>query len=172
MKPTLVQSAKYLGLVLSAALLPTMIGCMPGSGRASVAVHSSSGYSSTNVMLSDDYMYYPDYEVYYSNVRHQYIYRDGRNWLTRPTPPRVDIGVLLASPSVRLDFQVSPEQHHSTVVKSYPRNWRPPVVNREPPKDNRKGDDRNRGPEDKRSDDDRRKDSDAKGNDQNRGRKD
>ena len=74
----------------------------------------------------DDYVYYPGYQVYYSNNRRQYIYRDGRSWVSRPAPPRVSVDVLLSSPSVRLDFHDSPAVHHETVVRQYPKHWAPP----------------------------------------------
>jgi hypothetical protein len=37
--------------------------------------------------------------------------------------------VLLASPSVKMDFHDSPAQHHAAVVKQYPKNWSPPASN-------------------------------------------
>lgn len=76
------------------------------------------------VYVQDDYVYYPQYEVYYSNSRHQYGYRDGNAWAWRPAPSHVSLNVLVASPSVRMDFHDSPEQHHAAVVRSYPRNWK------------------------------------------------
>jgi hypothetical protein len=80
----------------------------------------------TQVVVQDDYVYYPSYEVYYSSRRQNYIYLEGRTWVTRPSPPRVSVGVLFASPSVRLDFHDSPARHHTTVIKQYPRHWAPP----------------------------------------------
>src|SRR5476651_716775 len=50
--------------------------------------------------VQDDYVYYPQYEVYYSNSRHQYGYRDGNAWVWRPAPPHVEVNALLGSPSV------------------------------------------------------------------------
>jgi hypothetical protein len=97
------------------------------------------------VVVQDDYVYYPGYQVYYSNTRRQYIYQEGRTWVTRPSPPRVSVDVLFASPSVRLDFHDSPERHHATVVRQYPRHWEPS----------------GRGPN--RRDNDRRDDDDDRG---------
>jgi len=87
------------------------------------------------VVVQDDYVYYPNYEVYYSNSRRQYFYRDGRSWVSRPAPPRVSVDVLVASPSVRLNFHDSPATHHATVVRQYPKHWTPPGASR----DNRDG---------------------------------
>ena len=79
----------------------------------------------TAVVVQDDYVYYPGYQIYYSSSRHQYAYRDGRNWVSRPAPRGVSINRLQASPSVRMDFHDSPAQHHEAVVKQYPKNWKP-----------------------------------------------
>jgi len=78
------------------------------------------------VVVQEDYVYYPDYEVYYSNSRRQYIYLEGRTWVSRPAPPRVSVNVLFASPSVRLNFHDAPSYHHATVVRQYPKHWAPP----------------------------------------------
>ena len=82
------------------------------------------------IVVQDDYVYYPDYQVYYSSNRRQYVYLDGRSWVTRPAPPRVSAEVLFAGPSVRLGFHDSPALHHSAVVRQYPKHWAPPGPNR------------------------------------------
>ena len=124
------------GFVLCAVLLGTLTGCVgyvdgPRAGyyaEPSVAV------------VQDDYVYYPGYEVYYSSSRHQYAYREGRAWVSRPAPRGVSVNVLLASPSVRMDFHDSPAQHHAAIVRQYPKNWAPPGSNQG---QNRKDDKRN-----------------------------
>ena len=111
------------------------------------------GYSpapvQTTVVVQDDYVYYPQYEVYYSNSRHQYGYRDGNAWAWRPAPPNVSLNVMLSSPSVHMDFHDSPERHHAAVVKSYPKNWHAPAAKQgkdDHQKDNKDdGKDSNRG---------------------------
>lgn len=99
------------------------------------------------VVIQDDYDYYPGYETYYSRNRHEYVYRDGNAWVRRPEPRGVTANVLLAAPSVRLDFHDSPEQHHSSVVRSYPKNWTPPG------KDHGAKDDRNSDKKDEKKPD-------------------
>ena len=47
------------------------------------------------VVVQDDYVYYPDYEVYYSSSRHQYAYLEGGAWVSRPAPRGVSVNVLL-----------------------------------------------------------------------------
>jgi len=83
----------------------------------------------TEVVIQDDYVYYPAYQVYYSSHRHQYLYLEGRSWVARPAPPRISAEVLFASPSVRLDFHDHPSAHHAAVAQQYPKHWAPPGQN-------------------------------------------
>jgi hypothetical protein len=71
----------------------------------------------------DNYVYYPSYGVYYNTTRHQYAYLDGAAWVSRPAPLGVSASVLLASPSVKMDFHDSPANHHEAMVHKYPKNY-------------------------------------------------
>ena len=106
--------------VLGAALLGVLTGCVERPRHQTYYTPSPTVYVEAGGQ--DDHVYYPGYQVYYSNNRHQYIYRDGRSWVSRPAPPRVSADVLFTSPSVRLDFHDSPSIHHASVVKQYPKN--------------------------------------------------
>ena len=118
------------GFALGAALLGALAGCVgyeDGPRPARVyAPPPPPVYVESAVVVPDDYVYYPGYQVYYSSNRRQYIYQEGRSWVSRPAPPRVSVNVLLASPSVRLDFHDSPAIHHAAVVRQYPKRWAPP----------------------------------------------
>jgi hypothetical protein len=107
-------------LLVGAGLLLALAGCY---------VEPSGGYAysgpATQVIVEDDYVYYPDYECYYAPNRRQFVYRDGRSWVYRPAPRGVSVDVLLASPSVRMSFRDSPERHHAEIVRQYPRHWAP-----------------------------------------------
>jgi hypothetical protein len=133
------------GLVLCGVLLGTLTGCVGyiDGPRAGAYV------APPVVVVEDDYVYYPDYEIYYSSSRHQYAYRDGRAWVSRPAPRGVSVQVLFASPSVRMDFHDSPEHHHAEVVRQYPGHRAQPGSNqgrnddrKDNPRDQQKG---NRG---------------------------
>jgi hypothetical protein len=110
-----------LSIVLAAPVLLT-VGCVYANPNAPVVYREP---APSVVVAQDDYVYYPQYEVYYSASRHQYGYREGNSWAWRPAPPHVALNVLVASPSVRMNFHDSPEKHHSEVVRSYPKNWKP-----------------------------------------------
>ena len=114
-------AAGKIGFVLCTALVGALTGCIayvdrPSHGEVYVQPPS----------VQEDYVYYPGYQVYYSSYRHQYIYLEGRSWVSRPAPPHVSVDVLFASPSVRLDFHDSPANHHASVVRQYPKHWTPP----------------------------------------------
>lgn len=73
-----------------------------------------------------NYIYYPGYDVYYNRSLNQYAYLDGGTWVSRPEPRGVSVDVLLASPSVRMDWHDSPANHHAEMTRRYPRNWSQP----------------------------------------------
>jgi len=131
--------------VLGTALLGTLTGCVgyvDGPRPERVYVQPP---VETTVVVQDDYVYYPGYEVYYSRTRNQYVYPESGAWVSRPAPRGVSVNVLLASPSVAVDFHDSPAAHHAAVVQRYPRNWAPPQSDH----------DQNRGKKDNRKDDKR-----------------
>jgi hypothetical protein len=128
------------GLVLCAALLGTLAGCVGYVDRP--AQGSAYDEPAATFLVQDDYVYYPNYECYYSVSRQQYAYREGNIWVARPAPPGVTVNVLQASPSVKMDFHDSPANHHAVVVQKYPKNWKPPGTNqsqKENPKNNQHG---------------------------------
>ncbi len=105
------------GLGLCAALAISLTGCV-----GYVDGPRTGGYA---FAAQDDYVYYPQYECYYSVSRHQYAYREGNDWVSRPAPRGVTVNVLQASPSVKMNFHDAPAQHHAAVAKQYPKNWKP-----------------------------------------------
>jgi hypothetical protein len=120
---------------MGTVLLGTLTGCVVDQPPqrsvyvAPPAVYVAPPVVQTTVVVQDDYVYYPNYQVYYSSRRHQYAYLEGGAWVSRPAPHGVSVNVLLASPSVRMNFHDSPANHHAMVVQQYPKNWRPPGAN-------------------------------------------
>jgi len=111
--------------VLGAVFLLTLAGCVGYVDRPP----QGSVYVVPPVVVQDDYVYYPDYEIYYSSSRHQYAYLEGGAWVSRPAPRGVSVSVLLRSPSVKMNFHDSPANHHAEVVKQYPGNRAQPGSN-------------------------------------------
>ena len=140
MKQSLTRFARPVGLLLASGIVVALAACY---------TETRSGYYSNDrvaqVGYQDDYVYYPGYEVYYSNTRHQYVYQDGRSWVTRPEPPRAFAQSRSSAVSVQVDFHDTPERHHAEVVKSYPRNWQAKAAKPAAQKDERKDDDRKDG---------------------------
>lgn len=114
------------GFVFGAALLSVLTGCVVAPRHRVVYGAPPPVYEERVAVVQDDYVYYPGYQVYYSSNRRQYIFLEGRSWVSRPAPPRVSVDVLFASPSVRLDFHDAPSMHHATVVRQYPKHWASP----------------------------------------------
>jgi hypothetical protein len=111
-------------ILAGSIVLVALSGCLVDVSDSSRGYQRrSSGQMQASVSYEDDYDYYPAYEVYYSRNRREYVYRDGSSWVRRSEPRGIELNAMLASPSVRVDFRDSPEQHHSNVVRSYPRNW-------------------------------------------------
>ena len=117
-------------LMMGAALCPLLavmlagcVGYVEEPRRGGVYVHPA---GEPAVIVQNDYVYYPGYEVYYSGSRREYVYLEGRSWVSRPAPLHVSVDVLFASPSVRLGFHDSPSFHHEAVIRQYPRHWAPP----------------------------------------------
>jgi hypothetical protein len=134
-----------IGFMLSVALLGALTGCVGyvEGPRGEIYAPAPSVYVEEGVAVQDDYVYYPTYQVYYSSARHQYIYLNGRSWVSRPAPPRVSTSVLFASPSVRLDFHDAPANHHAEIARQYPKQWAAPQSGRNNHED-RRGEDAGR----------------------------
>jgi hypothetical protein len=109
-------------ILLCATLLGTLTGCVGHEGRA----------DGQAVMAQDDYVYYPQYEVYYSNNRHQYADQEGKAWVSHPLPFGVSEDALRASPSVKMDFHDPPANHRAEVVQKFPPNSMPPEAKPQP----------------------------------------
>ena len=111
------------GFVCAAVLLVTLTGCVGYVDGPRAGVYVAPPV--VEVAAPAEYIYYPGYDVYYNSGLHQYAYLEGGAWVSRPEPRGVSVNVLLASPSVRMDFHDSPANHHAAMVQKYPRNWAP-----------------------------------------------
>jgi hypothetical protein len=116
------------GFVLNAMLLATLTGCVGSVDGPSAGVYVAPAV--VVVAAPADYVYYPGYNVYFNSNLHEFAYMDGSVWVSRPSFPGVSVDVLLASPSVRMDFHDSPANHNAEIVRQYPRSWTPSGANR------------------------------------------
>lgn len=107
------------------AMLSGCVGYVDGPSTAGAYSQHHPGYLRGGAVVQDDYVYYPSQQVYYSSTRRQYTYQDNGSWMTRSTPPRVSVNVLRASPSVSVGFHDSPQAHHASVARQYPKQWTP-----------------------------------------------
>ena len=118
-------AANPVGLASCVALLVTLSGCVGYVNGPRAGVYVEPPMVAVGFAAQDDYVYYPTYECYYSVSRHQYAYHEGNAWVSRPAPRGVAVNLLLASPSVRMNFHDSPARHHAAVARQYPKNWKP-----------------------------------------------
>ncbi|MGA3268924.1 MAG: hypothetical protein ABSE16_19150 [Verrucomicrobiota bacterium] len=120
------------GFVLGAVLLAALTG---GAGSADgqgigitvtppVVVAAPAAVVAPAVVVQDDYVFYPTYGIYYNSNRHQYAYLENGAWVFAPTPQGVSVDVLMASPSVKMDWHDSPKTHHAEMLKRYPKDWK------------------------------------------------
>src|SRR5205809_95386 len=95
------------GFIFGTVLLGALTGCI---GYVEAPPHRVvyAQPPPVQVVVQEDYVYYPGYQTYYSSRSRQYVYLDGPTWVSRPAPPGVSVDVLFASPSVRVDFHDHP----------------------------------------------------------------
>jgi hypothetical protein len=136
------------GFVLCAVLLAALTGNAAYAGGVSIGIDvapivvappvvvvAPPTVVAPAVAVQDDYVYYPDYGVYYNSGRHQYYYLRGDAWVWAPAPDGVSADVLLASPSVHMDWHDSPANHHKEMLQKYPKNWKPADVRHDQKRD-------------------------------------
>ena len=129
-----------IGFIFGTAFLSLLAGCVGYVGeRGGGYTPETSVYVERGVAVQDDYVYYPAYQVYYSGYRRQYVYQDGRSWVSRSEPPHISADVLFGSQAVKVDFHDAPANHHAQIAKQYPKHWAPPQANRDNHEDNRNG---------------------------------
>ena len=114
------------GLALP-TLLTLLTGCVGYVAEPQARVVVDQPVVGVAVGLPDEYDYYPGYDVYYNRSRREYGYLDRGRWVNRPQPYGVSVNVLMASPSVRMNFHDSPANHHADMLVKYPRTWTAPV---------------------------------------------
>lgn len=116
---------RIISLPVLVGVLTGCVGYVDGPPRSAVYVPPPPVIVQAPVMVQEEYVYYPSHQVYYSSRSRQYIYQDGRSWVSRPTPTYVSVDTLYRSPSVRVPLYSEPSHHHATIVQQYPKHWTP-----------------------------------------------
>jgi hypothetical protein len=116
---------KQTGFVLGALFLGALTNSAVKAEAQGVVVIAPAPVAVAPVVVPDDYVYYPNYGVYYNSRRHQYHYMRNNVWVSQAAPEGVSAQVLLASPSVKMDFHDAPSRHHAQMLQKYPKNWQP-----------------------------------------------
>ena len=116
---------KQAGFVLGAVLLAALTQGVSNADAQPVGITVTPPVVVVPAVVLENYVYYPNYGIYFNSRRHQYVYLKGDVWVTQPAPEGVSVEVLMASPSVNMDFHDSPERHHAEMLKKYPRDWKP-----------------------------------------------
>ena len=116
---------KQAGFILGAVLLAALTQGASNADAQPVGITVTPPVVVVPAVVAENYVYYPNYGIYYNSHRHQYLYLKGDVWVTQPAPEGVSVEVLMASPSVNMDFHDSPERHHAEMLKKYPRDWKP-----------------------------------------------
>ena len=116
---------KQAGFVLGAVLLAALTEGVNNANAQPVSITVNPPVVVAPAVVSENYVYYPNYGVYYNSHRHQYMYLKGDVWVTQLAPEGVTVEVLMASPSVDMGFHDSPERHHAEMLKRYPHDWKP-----------------------------------------------
>jgi hypothetical protein len=119
-KTNLVKSGKA-GIVLALLTVGTMAAPMSYADDLHIGVNIG---APTVTVAPDNYVYYPAYGAYYSPRRHLFAYEHAGSWVWEAAPPGVSANVVLATPSVKMDFHDAPWLHHKEIVRRYPHDWR------------------------------------------------
>ncbi len=112
------------GVGLSLLMLVLLMGCANSPRWSDSSRRPTSAQIQAVLGRLDNYVYFPGYEIYYNTGKDRYVCWSDGAWVTRNDPPGdIAVDVLLASPSVAMNFDDAPARHHDGVIRLYPRNW-------------------------------------------------
>lgn len=117
---------RFAGIVPVAACWLALSGCVDAPRVQTLAVQPNLAQLQTARGVRANYVYYPDYEVYYSRNYQQYVFRYNYAWMTQGTPPPgLPPAVLESARTVPMVFHDEPSRHHAEVVLIFPRTPKP-----------------------------------------------
>jgi hypothetical protein len=131
MKPHVNKTKNVIIGGLGALTLLGLSGCAtngdPFSGLTRIL--SFPGYVNREV-VQNEYLYYPEYDLYYNRNSQQFLSVENNRWVTRNHPRNVSAERVFASRSVRIDGYSTPEQHRNAYYEQnrYRSSSRPSPV--------------------------------------------
>ncbi|MDB6115368.1 MAG: hypothetical protein JWQ83_627 [Lacunisphaera sp.] len=97
-------------------------GCADSPRVVMLATHPTVAQLQAARGVEPGYVYYPDYELYYSRNYEQYVFRYNHAWMHQTRPPEAIAGDLAAARSVPMNFRDDPVRHHAEISRLYPRS--------------------------------------------------
>jgi len=114
--------------MLGALLLAALTQCAGDANGQSAGTNAGISVTPPVVVppavVQDIYIYYPAYSTYYHSNAHQYVFVQDGIWVASAKPYGIAVNVLTESPSVKMDFNDSPEKHHAEILHRYPKDWK------------------------------------------------
>jgi len=109
--------ASYLSaskLILCGLGVPVMVGSVGCAGVDPLTQVASilGGMGGPNRTAVNDYVFYPDYNLYYNRRTEEFLAVENGAWVTRRYPLNVSAQRVLASRAVNIDRYGSPEHHY------------------------------------------------------------
>ena len=115
---------QQIGLIALVAAGLAFGGCADSPRMVSLATQPNVAQLQTARGIAPEYVYYPDYELYYSRNYQQYVFRYNHAWMHQMLPPAGVVDQLPAARSVPTNFRDDPVRHHAEISRLYPRNER------------------------------------------------
>ena len=108
-----------LALVMAALALG---GCADSPRDVALATHPTVAQLQAVRGVQPAYVYYPDYELYYSRNYEQYVFHHNHGWRHQTRAPAAIAGQLASARSVPVNFDDDPSRHHAEISRLYPRS--------------------------------------------------
>ena len=100
-------------------------GCADSPRVVTLATHPSVAQLQAARGVEPGYVYYPDYELYYSRNYQQYVFHYNYGWVHRTHVPEEMTAELANARAVPMNFNDDPVRHHAEVSRLYPSNPQP-----------------------------------------------
>jgi hypothetical protein len=121
------RAARLAGTCLGILSLLLLAGCADSPPWGTWSKAPSQQQIAAVLRRPNTYIYFSNYQIYHNPARSEYVFWDGKTWVTSPQPPEeLSAELLRDSPAVALELRDHPAKTHAEVVRRYPRDWRSP----------------------------------------------